>query len=81
MTLRECGRTYRDTSVEVIVTATHALSLSSGLTLIVHVLVLPSSRFGKMVDKVVPFLPLSKPQLRTILDLKLHEKSAARRYL
>jgi ATP-dependent Clp protease ATP-binding subunit ClpA len=32
-----------------------------------------------MVDKVVPFLPLSKPQLRTILDLKLQEKSAARR--
>lgn len=43
---------------------------------VVHAVVV---RFGKHVDKVVPFLPLAKPQLRRILDLKLKEKSEARR--
>ena len=32
-------------------------------------------RFGKHVDKVVPFLPLGMAQLRDLIDLKLEEMS------
>jgi ATP-dependent Clp protease ATP-binding subunit ClpA len=32
-----------------------------------------AGRFGKHIDNVVPFLPLGKPQMRAILDLKLKE--------
>lgn len=30
-------------------------------------------KFGKLIDKIVPFLPLSQAQMREILDLKLEE--------
>lgn len=57
--------------------AVRPISIPSVLTPhVVHAVVV---RFGKHVDKVVPFLPLAKPQLRRILDLKLKEKSEARR--
>jgi hypothetical protein len=36
-------------------------------------------KFGKLIDKIVPFLPLSQEQMREILDLKLEEMSEEHR--
>ena len=36
-------------------------------------------KFGKLIDKIVPFLPLSQAQMREILDLKLEELSEEHR--